>query len=148
MSNHQENQSTSPKNASAQQNDSEVFGPVIFAYTRKMALADGVQVNVSEMAKEAGFKFPVFLTEAVHGRYVQVPDGVEGQDEQGRLWDILWMLHVTIKRTTEGLNRLLFSLYVRNTNGKPRKVVLVAQVGPLDIDDPSPCITVMMPDED
>ncbi len=38
---------------------------VFCAYTGKDALADGVQIGVSEMAREAGLKFPVFLTRAV-----------------------------------------------------------------------------------
>ena len=54
---------------------------VIYAYTRKDALADGVQIDVSEVAREAGPKFPVYLTRAVWENYVRVPDGVRGQDE-------------------------------------------------------------------
>ena len=54
---------------------------VIYAYTRKDALADGVQIDVSEVAREAGLKFPVYLTRAVWENYVRVPDGVRGQDE-------------------------------------------------------------------
>ena len=61
---------------------------VIYAYTRKDALADGVQIDVSEVAREAGLKFPVYLTRAVWESYVRVPDGVRCQDEKGRLWDI------------------------------------------------------------
>ena len=58
---------------------------VIYAYTRKDALADGVQIDVSEVAREAGLKFPVYLTRAVWEGYVRVPDGVRCQDEKGRL---------------------------------------------------------------
>ena len=43
------------------QNESP-FGPVIYAYTRAQAVADGVQVEVTKTAKEAGISFPVFLT--------------------------------------------------------------------------------------
>lgn len=32
------------------------FGPVVFSYTRAQAIEDGVLVDVSEMAKEAGIK--------------------------------------------------------------------------------------------
>ena len=42
----------------------DFFGPVISAYTRRQALADGVLVDVSAMAWEAGFKFPVSLSRA------------------------------------------------------------------------------------
>jgi hypothetical protein len=41
------------------------------------------------------------------------------------------------------------ALYVRNSDTeRPRLVKLVASVGPLDIDDPQPAITVMLPEED
>ncbi len=36
------------------------FGPVIYSYTRAQAVADGVQVEVTKTAQEAGIKFPVF----------------------------------------------------------------------------------------
>lgn len=38
---------------------------VIFAYARSEALADGVLVDVSDMAREAGFRYPVAVTQAV-----------------------------------------------------------------------------------
>ena len=72
------------------QNESP-FGAVIYSYTRAQAVADGVQVEVTKTAQEAGIKFPVFLTRAVFDNYVAVPEGVTGQDEAGRLWDIVWM---------------------------------------------------------
>ncbi|MCE9563538.1 MAG: hypothetical protein K8U57_15970 [Planctomycetes bacterium] len=37
---------------------------VIHSYTRANALADGVLVDVSETAREAGIRFPVALTQA------------------------------------------------------------------------------------
>ena len=42
-----------------------LFGPVISAYTRAQAIADGVLVDVSEMAREAGLKHPTALTATV-----------------------------------------------------------------------------------
>lgn len=121
---------------------------IVYAYTRKDALADGVQVDVSETAREAGLKFPVFLTCSVWDRYVRVPDGVHAQDEKGRLWDIVWMLRCAARRTSGA--HMLFRLHVRNDNRDrtPPLVTLKAECGPLDIDDPQPAITVMLPDED
>src|SRR6185437_8267129 len=46
------------------------FGEVIYSYTRAQAIADGVLVDVSETAKEAGFKYPVALTRMVFDAYV------------------------------------------------------------------------------
>jgi hypothetical protein len=123
------------------------FGAVVYAYTRAQAVADGFQLEVTNVAPEAGIHLPVFLTRTVYEAYVAVPPGVSGQDEAGRLWDILWMLRFVAK-ATPGQARLLYVLYVRNDNTRPRLVKLVAMCGPLDIDDPQPAITVMMPDED
>ena len=52
------------------------FGPVVYSYTRAQAVADGVQVEVTKTAQEAGIKFPLFLTRAVYDAYVTVPEGV------------------------------------------------------------------------
>ena len=119
---------------------------VLYAYTRKQALADGVQVDVSEVAREAGLRFPVYLTRAVWENYVRVPDGVRCQDEKGRLWDIVWMLRCAARRTSGPQMR--FQLHVRNRDRTPPLVTLKAVCGPRDIDDPAPAITVLMPDED
>ena len=62
---------------------------MIYAYRRKDALADGVQIDVSEVAREAGLKFPVYLTRTIWKSYVTVPEGVRCQDEKGRIWDIV-----------------------------------------------------------
>jgi hypothetical protein len=121
---------------------------IIYAYTRKQALEDGFQVEVSTTAAEAGITFPVFLTRTVYDAYVTVPPNVSGQDEAGRLWDILWMLRFAIKTSRDGCDRIPVSLHVRNDNRAPRPVKLIATCGPRDIDDPQPAITVMMPDED
>lgn len=135
-----------PSSVSKKQTESP-FGEVIYAYTRKQAVADGAQVEVSQTAREAGIRFPVFLTRAVFDAYVTVPPNVTCQDEAGRLWDIVWMLRHAIGQSNGG-DRLPFALYVRNDNRRAKLVKLVAACGPLDMDDPQPAITVMLPGED
>jgi hypothetical protein len=124
------------------------FGDVIYAYTRKQAVADGVQVDVTKTAQEAGIKYPMFLTRAVFDAYVAVPPDVTAQDEAGRLWDVVWMTRFGILRARPGVDRIPVALYVRNDNRAAKLVKLIAQCGALDIDDPQPAITVMLPDED
>jgi hypothetical protein len=126
------------------ENTAEPFGPVIYSYTRSQAVADGMQVEVSKLAAEAGIRFPVFLTRSVYDAYVSVPPDVAGQDEAGRLWDVVNLLKFAIRKAQPGQARLPFALYVRNDNRRPRLVKLVAMCGPLDIDDPAPAITVML----
>ena len=130
-------------------NAADVFGPVIYTYTRAQAVADGFQVEVTKTAQEAGIRFPVFLTRAVFDQFVTVPPGVTGQDEAGRLWDIVWMTRFAILRAKPGADRLPVALYVRNSDTqRPRLIKLVAVCGPLDFDDPQPAITIMLPEED
>jgi len=124
------------------------FGEVIYAYTRAQAIADGVQVEITKTAQEAGIRFPVFITRTAFDAYVTVPPDVAGQDEAGRLWDILTMTRLAILRSRHVCNRLAVALYVRNDNRAPRLVKLVATCGPLDMDDAQPAITLMMPHED
>jgi hypothetical protein len=130
-----------------EQNESP-FGPVIYSYTRAQAVADGMQVDVSKVAAEAGIRFPVFITRTVFDAYIAVPEGVTGQDEAGRLWDIVWMTRFGIIRSRPGCDRIPVAFYVRNDNRAARLVKLIAICGARDIDDPQPAITVMMPDED
>jgi hypothetical protein len=131
-----------------QPNLTDLFGPPIYTYTRKQALADGFQIDVTTTAQEAGIRFPFFITRAVFDAYVAVPPGVTGQDEAGRLWDLVWMTRFGIIRCKPGVDRIPVALYVRNDNHRSRLVKLVATCGPLDIDDPQPAITLMLPDED
>jgi hypothetical protein len=136
-----------PQNQNTPNNDSP-FGEVIYAYTRAQAIADGVQVEVSKLATEAGIRFPVFLTRGVYDQFVTVPEGVTGQDETGRLWDILTMLKFAIRRSRAGVDRIPVALYVRNDNRAAKLIKLIATCGALDMDDPQPAITVMLPTED
>ena len=123
---------------------------IIYAYTRKQAIEDGEQVDVSTTAAEAGIRFPVYLTRRVFDAYVTVPPNVTCQDEAGRLWDIVSMLRFAIKSGRSNGDRIEYSLYVRvrNDNRRPKLVKLVAMCGPNDMDSPEPAITVMMPGED
>ena len=59
------------------------------------------------------------------------------------------MLRFAIIRSQPGTSRLTVALYVRNSdNHPPRLTKLIATAGAVDIDDPAPAITVLLPDED
>jgi hypothetical protein len=119
----------------------------IHRYTRVDAIHDGMLIDVTPTAREAGIRYPVALTRAVWERCVAVPPGVLFQDEAGRLWDVCWMLCCAVTRRQSG-RVVPFALHVRNDNRErtPPLVRLKAVCGPGD--DGSPCITVMRPDED
>jgi hypothetical protein len=119
---------------------------VIHEYTRRQAVADGVLIDAGEMAREAGFKWPVALTAAAWDRCVRVPLGAVWQDEAGRLWDVLQVLRVNARRATGAVDALRFTVSVVGTGGIAGPVTLKAVIGPDD--DGRPCLTVMLPDED
>jgi hypothetical protein len=123
------------------------FGPVVFAYTRAQAIDDGVLVDVTETANETGLKYPTALTVAAWQKCVVAPDGVEGQDEQGRLWDIVCLLRHAISTGVRAeTRRLEFTVSVRTDKHRSENVTLTAVCGPGD--DAEPVITVMLPHED
>lgn len=68
----------------------------IHTYTRRQAIADGVLVDATAMAYEAGFKRPIALTAGAWARCVTVPPDAHDQDEAGRLWDVLSLLRFAI----------------------------------------------------
>lgn len=118
---------------------------LIFTYTRAQAIEDQVLVDVTKMAKEAGFRFPVALTRECWNKCVAVPPGAEShQDWQGRLWDVLMVMHVGC-RANRDCSEFLFTLSVHNGR-ELEEVTLKALCGPGD--EWEPVITVMMPHED
>ena len=147
--------------ANVENDVSEIFGPVICRYTREQAIEDGVLVDVTATAHEAGIKLPTALTRAAYDQYVTVTPEMRGlQDESGRLWDILWMFSCAVRagRITGSYGKfeLIVALPEGNewlANEKPfegdrrrRLVTLKTVCGPSD--DASPCITIMRPEED
>lgn len=121
----------------------EIKWDVIDSYTRQQAIKDGVLIDASKMAEEAGITFPVALTNTLWQEYI-VPDKEKyGQSVDGRLWDVLWMFGTAARRTSG--NTMLFSLnFVMDREKK--LVQLKAIIGPGD--DGSPVITIMFPHED
>lgn len=140
---------------------------LIHSYTRAQAIEDGVLVDVSDVAKEAGFKLPMAITHTAWSRYVEVPTGLEirGQSVDGRLWDVLFMLHVAIQRESGNGSEIHYQLHVALpdagdwqpneaipdersglTRSTHRLVTLKALCGPGDTLEP--VITIMLPNED
>src|ERR1035441_3364829 len=76
-----------------------VFGNVIYSYTRKQAIEDGVLVDITEIAKEAGSKYPVAITSTAFFGYVAPDPMPPGQDLKGRLWDLFTMFKLAARKT-------------------------------------------------
>jgi len=138
---------------SNQDESSNLFGNVIYAYTRAQALADGVLVDVSQTAREAGFRWPVALTHAAWEDCVAWSEEDSRrqvhQDESGRLWDVLWMAINAIRCSSGEMSQTLFRLYRVPRDGKCQEALLVTLklvAGPGDAGEP--VITIMLPQED
>ena len=118
---------------------------IIHAYTRADAIADGFLIDVTDMAIEAGFRYPVALTDTVWNTCVEVDSECTHQDEQGRLWDVLMLLRFAICRDTD---KSIVSLEVHHADGAGNRTetFLKAICGPGD--NAEPVITIMLPGED
>lgn len=121
---------------------------LISRYSRAQAIADGVLIDVTPTAQEAGFRFPVALTASAWAKCVAVPLGVRCQDEAGRLWDVLTTLRFAIGQASGGAREVRFGVHVCNDNRDrtPPLVRLKCVCGASD--DGEPVLTVMLPNED
>ena len=135
-----------PGNASA-------FGPVISVYTRAQAIEDGILVDVSETAREAGFNIPVAITRTVWDRIIALPEGYQGfQDEGGRLWDVLWMArHYALRASNSDRVRMCVLVRdvrkdLRDSHRPPRRHFPIVAIGSGDRGEAT--ITIMFPEDD
>lgn len=128
---------------------SDPFGDLIYSYTRKQAIEDGVLIDVTETAKNAGFAVPVALTAGAWSEAVSTenkePRYCGCGSETGRLMDVLSMLRFSILMAEQGQRQVNYSVFVTGS-GKARKVNLKAIIGPGDSGEP--VMTIMLPHED
>ena len=131
----------------------DLFGEVIYTYTRAQAIADGVLIDVSDTAREAGFCWPVTLTQGAWEDCVVWTEADNQhqtyQDESGRLWDVLWMAFHAIRSAPTNQSQTLYELYRVPRDGKcteARLTKLKLMAGPGDHGEP--VITIMLPNED
>lgn len=136
----------------AEQTLENLFGAPIYAYTRAQALEDGVLMDVTEVAKEAGFRIPVAMTTAAWADAVEWTDADSkrqtAQDQSARLWDVMCMAYLTVRRSDTGPRKAFQVLRVpRGGRGvRPRLTTLHIHIGPGD--EGEPVITIMQPHED
>jgi hypothetical protein len=120
------------------------------AYTRAQAIKDGVLVDLSDspLVREAGFRLPLAMTAAAYARAVALTPAARraGNDADGRLWDVLWVLRQAVRRTTPGEREVRFTVYAVVDRVRPTPVRLKCLCGPGDAGEP--VLTVMLPAED
>ena len=125
----------------------DIAPEIIFAYTRAQALADGVLVDFSDLAREAGFKIPLAVTETVYA-YLDPSQALvdEGQSRKGRAWDLLQVLHFAAAVSPDRDTVFFKVLLVLTPGCPPEPVDLKAICGPGD--DGFPVLTILLPEED
>jgi hypothetical protein len=134
-------------NETRQTNDTtpeDFFGNVIFCYTRKQAIADGVLVDVSKTAREAGFLWPFAMTAEVSSLIEQIPKKHSHEDVAGRLWDVLMVARASIRHPQAQQNVIFFDVILHHDRGN--KVRLKLHCGPADRGEP--VLTLMLPEQD
>lgn len=118
---------------------------LISVYTRQDAINDGVLVDVTATAREAGIKFPTAVTRALWDSVV-TPDKYairHGESAEGRLWDVVYILRTLMAGNT---GSVINYLILATSGGHRKRVNLKSVCGPGD--NAEPVITIMLPDED
>ena len=122
------------------------FGPLISAYSRADALSDGQLIDISTLAREAGFRWPVAVTAALWHGYIEPPANLVGQNWKGRAWDVLSVLRFAIRRAGDTSDLRFAVLFQMDENKPLERVSLTSHCG--FGDDMEPVITIMLPSED
>lgn len=122
--------------------------PVIYSYTRRQALDDGVLIDLSDFSPEHGIVFPVACTAGVYHRYL-VPHQTlasKGQAMDARIHDLLSMLAIAIKNQGDKADRLTFQTVFLMPPSKQATITFTCICGPDDAGDP--VLTILLPGED
>lgn len=119
--------------------------PLISSYSRAQAIADGLLIDVTDTAKEAGIRYPTAVTSAVWKTHVDIPKGPEGRTDNDGLWNILLALRTSPKEGATN-DTLLFTAMINNYwyLSDPVQLKAVCSMG----DSAEPVITIMFPGED
>lgn len=122
---------------------------VVSTYTRRQAIEDGVLIDLSNSFPKdtTVFKWNVCCTSSVWALIENAADA-DNVDAATFVYDLCFMAGLAIKtlRDTDRPELFFKIMLPLCNNGVERKLKLVC--GPVGPDDPSPCLTIMMPDED
>lgn len=131
--------------------DADPTSELLHSYSRAQAIDDGVLIEVSDTARQAGFVVPVALTTAAWADCVAWSDADScrqtRQDESARLWDVLWMAYLATRRANGSQVAVALLRVPRDGQSRsPHGTRLRMHIGPGDHGEP--VITIMMPGED
>ena len=125
----------------------EIFGEVIYEYTRAQAIEDGQLSDLSAIAPDVvpqHYKHPVACTAEVWSIIERaVSNKRHCNDFNGVIHDMLWMSRMYAQKVSETTR--LFKVKIV---GAGRKSVYIFKIVCGPNDDMSPALTIMMPHED
>lgn len=117
----------------------------ISTYTRAQAIEDGFLIDVSSLARDAGFRVPVAISKGLSAVLENIPT-TSTEDYIGRLWDVLTAARLAAKRAAPGENAAAFQVVIKQPRPAPRLTQCYSIIGPGDAGEP--VITIMLADED
>jgi len=119
---------------------------IIYTYSRKQAIEDGLQVLMDQqMSREAGIVYPVYFTNGVVELIQKAVDNKKYcNDFNGVTWDIYTMFRYAARQAKN--SSLYFQVIITGV-GRKRYIVFLAEIGATDFDNPEPAITIMLPEE-
>lgn len=115
---------------------------LIYKYTRREALDDGILIDISNMGREVGYKYPIAITLNVDDIINKAVANERYNDYNGVLWDILTMSKHPTKRIDETSH--YFQVIITGVGRKHyHEFIIRCHPG----DDLEPVLTIMCPEE-
>jgi hypothetical protein len=120
---------------------------VIYTYSRKEAIEDGEQILVdgelARIARAAGYRYPIYMTRGV---FELIETAVKNErchnDWNGVFGDVMTTSRYCARLVSPSCRQ--FICIITGT-GRKRKHTFYLEVGAMDIDDPAPVMTLMLP---
>jgi hypothetical protein len=116
---------------------------LIYSYTAEDMMRDGLLLDVSKLAKEAGFSSPVRITSGVQDLINPSEEAIShGQSFEGRLWDVLIVAWVAIKKAKHDIS-VTFQVFFWDSPNKQHQQTFCATLDTTS----GPAIHIILPSE-
>ena len=83
---------------------------IISNHSRAHSIDEEALIDITSMAKDAGFRYPVFITRDLWDGYIDPAPQLQHENTTNRLWDTLANLAATIKSTKNPGSCLWFTV--------------------------------------
>ena len=114
---------------------------IISCYTRADAIADGVFIDVTDLAKQVGFIVPVAITSNLYHSHIKQ------EEEQATEYKTRVFLMLMYRAIQEGKNQVdnRLSAYICFKDNEDTEVQAVMEA--TSPEDPSPAMNIMLPED-